>query len=150
MPADNDAPSDDDLVLPSDDSSDSESDSHPTLGKFASPSSSDTSESEAEPNLGGYEVPEFDFSLNMFSFGMPSLQQQQGIENNIPIIDLKLSETQPYQYQLQATLKEEKKQLLKQLEQGKGKRKIDDVSPVLYNPVELYRSYPEGHDDRQR
>ena len=45
-------------------------------------------------------------------------------------------------------LKEEKKQLLKKLEQDKGKGIVSHVTPALYNPIELYKSYPDGHESR--
>ena len=50
---------------------------------------------------------------------------------------------------LRASLKEEKKQLLKKLEQDKGKGIVSHVTPALYNPIELYKSYPDGHESRQ-
>ena len=50
---------------------------------------------------------------------------------------------------LTASLKEEKKHLLKQLEQDKGKGKVSRVTPALYNPIEIYKSYPDGHESRQ-
>ena len=142
-------PCSDFMFLPSDSQSDSEP--NPDLAafhKFASSSSSSSEESDSEPNLGGFEQPEFDFtsfSLNMFSLSKP-----QNIEKQIAAIDLQLSEMPPYQYQLRASLKEDKKNLLKQLEQEKGKGKARTVSLAVYNPVELYQRYPEGHDDKQR
>ena len=45
---------------------------------------------------------------------------------------------------LRASLKEEKKQLLKQLEQYKGKGKVSCVTPI-----ELYKGYPDGHESKQ-
>ena len=50
---------------------------------------------------------------------------------------------------LRASLKEENKQLLKQLEQDKGKGKVSHVTPPMYNSVELYKGYPDGHESRQ-
>ena len=50
---------------------------------------------------------------------------------------------------LRASLKEEKKQLLRQLEHDKGKRKVSSVTPVTYNPADLYKGYPDGHENRQ-
>ena len=61
------------IFLPSDASTafnDFESDNdNAALKKFASYSSS--SESDSEPNLGGFEPPEYDFSLSMFSVNKP-------------------------------------------------------------------------------
>ena len=39
--------------------------------------------------------------------------------------------------------------MLKQLEQDKGKGKVSHVTPAMYNPVELYKGYPDGHESRQ-
>ena len=39
--------------------------------------------------------------------------------------------------------------MLRQLEQDKGKRKVSSVTPVTYNPVDLYKGYPDGHENRQ-
>ena len=50
---------------------------------------------------------------------------------------------------LRASLKEEKKQLLKELEQDKGKGKVSHVTASLYNHAELYKSYPDGHESRK-
>ena len=55
-----------------------------------------------------------------------------------------------FEYLLCASLKEEKKQLIKQIEQDKGKAKVNAVTPAIYNPVELYKGYPDGHDSRQQ
>ena len=109
------------------------------LKKFASYSSS--SESDSEPNLGGFKPPKYDFSLYMFSMNTP-----QNIEKQIAAIYLQLSETPAFEYMLRASLKDEKKKLLKMLEQDKGKGK---VNPAQYNPAELYRSYLDGHENRQ-
>ena len=79
---------------------------------------------------------------------MFSISKTQEIEKWLAAIDLQLSVTQPFQYQLRAALKDEKKQLLRQLEQDKGKQKIISSSPVLYNPIELYKGYTDGHEDR--
>ena len=99
-------------------SDDSESNNdNAALKKFASYSSS--SESDSEPNLGGFEPPEYDFSLSMFSLNKP-----QNIEKQIADIDLQLSETTAFEYKLRASLKDEKKKLLKMLEQDKGKGKV--------------------------
>ena len=62
---------------------------------------------------------------------------------------MQLFETPTFEYMLRASLKEEKKQLLKKLEQGKGKGIVIYVTPALYNPIELYKSYPNGHESRQ-
>ena len=36
------------------------------------------------------------------------------------------------------------------MEHDKGKQKlIASPSPISYNPIELYKGYPEGHEDRQ-
>ena len=75
-------------------SDDSESDNDKdALQKFDSPSSS--LKSDSEPNLGGFEPPEFDFSLYMFSVNTP-----QNIEKQIAAIDLQLSETPAFEYML--------------------------------------------------
>ena len=50
---------------------------------------------------------------------------------------------------LHASLKEEKKQLLKQIEHDKGKSKVSTITPAIYNHVELYKGYPDGHESRQ-
>ena len=148
LPTPDESPTGEVLFLPSDgsdDSSDSESDldppDHAALQKF-DPSSSSL-ESDSAPNLGGFEPPDFDFSLYMFSLSKP-----QNIEKRIAAIDLQLSETPAFEYLLRASLKEEKKQLLKQIEQDKGKAKVSVVTPAIYNPVELYKGYPDGHDSR--
>ena len=39
--------------------------------------------------------------------------------------------------------------MLKKLEQDKGKGIVSHVTPALYNPIELYKSYPDGHESRQ-
>ena len=91
-----------------------------------------------------FEPPEFDFSLYMFSLNKP-----RNIEKQIAAIDLQLSETPPFEYMLRASLKEEKKQLLRQLELDKGKRKVSFVTPVTYNPADLYKGYPYGHENMQ-
>ena len=39
--------------------------------------------------------------------------------------------------------------MLKQIEQDTGKRKVSAITPAIYNPVELYKGYPDGHEDRQ-
>ena len=62
---------------------------------------------------------------------------------------MQLSETPAFEYLLRASLKDEKKQLLKQLEQNKGKGKVSIVTPAIYNPVDLYKGYPDGHENRQ-
>ena len=62
---------------------------------------------------------------------------------------MQLSETPAFEYLLRASLKEEKKQLFEQLEQDKGKGKVSHVTPAMYNPVELYKGYPDGHESRQ-
>ena len=80
---------------------------------------------------------------------MFTLNKPQNIEKRIAAIDLQLSETPTYEYLLHASLKEEKKQLLKQLEHDKGKGKITTATPTIYNPVDLYKGYPDGHDSRQ-
>ena len=49
-------------------------------------------------------------------------------------------------------LKDEKKKLLSLLERtSKGKGKIDPPSnvPVLYNPADIYKNYPDEHESRQ-
>ena len=139
------SPSGEVLFLPSHASTtsdDSESDNdNATLKKFASYSSS--SKSYSEPNLGGFEPPEYDFSLYMFSVNKP-----QNIEKQIAAIDLQLSDNPSFEYMLRASLKDEKKRLLKMLEQDKGKGKVSFVTPVLYNPIEIYKSYPNGHESR--
>ena len=78
-PEEHEEPSGEYLYLPDDTDSDSPSDSnvslHPELNKFAPYSESVDSESEA--NLGGFQVPNFDFSLNMFNvFMLSSLARQ--------------------------------------------------------------------------
>ena len=59
---------------------------------------------------------------------------------------MQLSETPAFEYMLRASLKEEKKQLLKKLEQDKGKENVRFVTPAF--PIELYKSYPDGHESR--
>ena len=144
--SDTESPSGEIIFLPSDASTasdDSKSDNDiAALKKFASYSSS--SESDSEPNLGGFEPPEYDFSLYMFSVNTP-----QNIEKQIAAIDLQLSETLAFEYMLRASLKDDKKKLLKMLEQDKGKGKVSFVTPAQYNLDELYRSYPDGHERRQ-
>ena len=44
-------------------------------------------------------------------------------------------------------MKEEKKRLLKQLEHDKGKGKVTTVTPAIYNPVDLYKGYPDSHEN---
>ena len=46
-------------------------------------------------------------------------------------------------------MKDEKKKLLKMLEQDKGKGKVSYATPAQYSPAELYKSYPDGHESRQ-
>ena len=71
--SDGESPSGEVIFLPSDASSASEDseleNDKAALQKFAPPSSS--SESESKPNLGGFEPPEYDFSLYMFSVNKP-------------------------------------------------------------------------------
>ena len=62
---------------------------------------------------------------------------------------MQLSENLAFEYMLRASLKGEKKQLLKKLEQDKGKGIVSYVTPALYNPIELYKSYQDGHESRQ-
>lgn len=83
----------------------------------------------------------------MFSFQMNKTQEieKRLAAIDLAAIDLELSVTKPYQ--LRGALREEKKQLLKQLESDKGKQKVTTSPPVLYNPVDIYRGY--GHEDRQ-
>ena len=144
--SDSESPSGEIIFLPSDASSaseDSESNNDKVvLQKFAPSSSS--SDSDSEPNLGGFEPPEYDFSLYMFSMNKP-----QNIEKQIAAIDMQLSETPAFEYMLRASLKEENKKLLKLLEQDKGKGKVSFVTPSLYNPIELYKIYLDGHESRQ-
>ena len=113
--------------MPSDASTatdDSESDNdNAALKKFASYSSS--SESDSKPNFGGFEPPEYDFSLSMFSLNKP-----QNIEKQIADIDLQLSETPAFENKLRASLKDEKKKFLKMLEQDKGKGKVSYATPA--------------------
>ena len=52
---------------------------------------------------------------------MLSFKQQQSIEKQITAIDLALSETEPYQYQLREQLREDKKNPLEQLKKDRGK-----------------------------
>ena len=113
------------------------------MNKF-DPSSS-SSESESEPNLGGYEVPEFEFSLQMFR-----LSSQQDIEKKIAAIDLHLSKLQAYRYQERGYLEEEKKILLQELESNKGKQKVEYSKSISYNPADLYKDYQGDHESRQQ
>ena len=134
--SDGESPSSEVIFLPSDASSvseDSESENDKAALQKLAPSSS-SSDSDSEPKLGGFEPPDYDFSLYMFSANKP-----QNIEKQIAAIDMQLSETPTFEYMLRASLKEEKKQLLKKLEQDKGKGIVSHVTPALYNPIELYK-----------
>ena len=96
---------------------------------------------------GGCEPPDFDFSLYMFSFS-----QKASIEKQLADIDLQLSSVPAFQYILRRDLKEEKKKLLSLLEQtSKEKGKIDPASdvPLLYNPTDIYKNYPDEHESRE-
>ena len=105
-------PSGEYIYLPDDSESDSPSDSdvsvQPELNKFAPyPSSSD---SELEANLGGFQVPDFDFSLNMFNvFMFSSPARQQELEKKIVAYNLRLSELEPYQFPERSYLSEKNK-----------------------------------------
>ena len=80
---------------------------------------------------------------------MFSLTKPQSLEKQIAAIDLQLLETPAFEYMLRASLKEEKKQLLRQLEQDKGKIKVSSVTPVTYNPADVYKGYPDGYKNRK-
>ena len=130
------------------DDSESASYSDVALAKFDPSSESDfNSDSTSDANLGGCEPPNFDFSLYMLSFS-----QKASIEKQLADIDLQLSSFPAFQYILRRDLKEEKKKLLSLLEQtSKGKWKADPPSkvPILYNPVDIYKNYPDQHGSRQ-
>ena len=79
---------------------------------------------------------------------MFSLNKPQNIGKRIAAIDMQLSETPSFEYLLRASLKEEKKELLKELEKDKGEGKVKYVTPTTYNLVELYKGYPNGHESR--
>ena len=68
---------------------------------------------------------DFDFSLYMFSLNKP-----QNIEKQITSIDVQLSKTPAFEYMLRASLKDEKKKLLKMMEQEKGKGKVSYATPA--------------------
>ena len=81
---------------------------------------------------------------------MFSLNRAQAIGKRLVALDLQLIATQPYQYQLRAALREEKSRLLEELEQTKGKEKVSfSPPPAFYKPADIYKDYPEGHEDRQ-
>ena len=80
---------------------------------------------------------------------MISLNKPQNLEKQIAAIDLQLYETPLFEYMLRASLKEENKQLLKKLEQDKGKGKISSVTLTIYNLVDLYKGYPDGRECKQ-
>ena len=73
----------------------------------------------------GFEPPEYDFSLYMFS-----MNKTRNIEKQIVAIDLQLSETPAFEHKLRAFLKDEKKKFLKMLEQDKGKGKVSYATPA--------------------
>ena len=87
LPSDDEMPSGKVIFLQSDASSaseDSEFDiEKATLQKFAPSSSS--SDSDSAPNLGGFEPPDYDFSLYMFSLNKP-----QNIKKQIVAINMQL------------------------------------------------------------
>ena len=81
---------------------------------------------------------------------MFSLSRTQQLEKKLAEIDLQLLVTQPYQYRLREALKEDKRRLLRELEQDQGNKKIvSSPSSISYNPIELYIGYPEAHEDRK-
>ena len=130
------------------------SDSDPALDKFY-PDSSDSSysDSDEEANLGGCSGPP-DFSFYMFSFNPPKVSS----EFRIAEIDKELSETPVYQYMKRQDLQDERRKLLTRI---KAKEKFSEEkeksvspkiskNPAFYQPVDLYKGYPDHHKDRQK
>ena len=130
------------------------SDFDPALDKFA-PNSSNSSSSyfDEEANLGGCSGPP-NFSFYMFSFNPPKVSS----EFRIVEIDKEFFESPVYQYMKRKDLKDE---TIKLLTRRKAKEKVSEEkeksvspeiskSPALYQPADLYKGYPDHHEDRQK
>ena len=94
------------------------------------------------------------FSFYMFSSNPPKVS----LEFRIAEIDKELFETLVYQYMKRQDLKDERRKLLtrrkskEKVSEEKERSISQEISKNIefYHPVDLYKGYPDHHEDRQK